>query len=105
MLLRVATLADLNPCLALDADSQTDHVWQMDKREIGGMIAVRFQAVRLPRAMRVAYPRRRDDLLSCWESGSLILVASDKAAVDAETAEYVEAQEVEAPQVYAYCQS
>ena len=61
MLIRPATLADLNTCLALEADSQTDHVWQMDQRRENEGLAVRFQTVRLPRVMRVAYPRPRDD--------------------------------------------
>jgi GNAT superfamily N-acetyltransferase len=107
MLLRVATLADLNACLALNADSQTDHVWQMDKRGENETIAVRFQVVRLPRAMYVTYPRRRDDLLANWEGGSLILVASDKSAVDQAAEEREEAfgmTEIETPNVYAYCQ-
>ena len=36
MLLRAADLIDLGACLALDADLQTDHVWQMDEREENG---------------------------------------------------------------------
>jgi len=104
MLIRSATLVDLNACLALDADSQTDHVWQMDQRRETGRIAVRFQIVRLPRVMRMAYPRPRDDLLSCWEKESLILVATEKPAVeyDKEWADTVEDQEP-AP-IFGYCQ-
>jgi GNAT superfamily N-acetyltransferase len=97
ILLRAATLADLNACIALDADSQTDHVWQMEEREENGGISVRFQTIRLPRVMRVAYPRQRDDLVSCWENGALVLVTSDKPAVD-------ERPDEELPQIYGYCQ-
>jgi GNAT superfamily N-acetyltransferase len=104
MLLRVATLTDLNACLALDADSQTDHVWQMDKREGTGTTTVRFQAVRLPRTMRVNYPRRRDDLLACWEGGSLVLVASDRSVSDEAEIESFDVEETEPPHIYAYCQ-
>ena len=80
MLLRTADLADLGPCLELDADSQTDHVWQMDEREENGGRVVRFQTVRLPRVMHVAYPRQRDDLLRAWEGNATVLVMADKRA-------------------------
>lgn len=104
MILRTATLADLEACIELDADSQTDHVWQMEEREESGGISVRFQAVRLPRAMQVAYPRRRDDLVSCWENGSLVLVTSDRPAVAEWEPPDSPPQGEERPQIYAYCQ-
>ena len=104
MLLRAATLADLDACISLNADSQTDHVWQMEEREENGGILVRFQTVRLPRAMHVTYPRRRDDLASCWESGSFVLVTSDKPAVAEREQGGSLSQEEELPRVYAYCQ-
>ena len=78
MLIRPATLVDLNACLTLNADSQTDHVWQMEQREENHTIAIRFQPVRLPRVMYVAYPRQRDDLFACWENGATILVATSE---------------------------
>ena len=99
MLIRSAVLTDLNACLALDANSQTDHVWQMDARDEGDGRSIRFHAVRLPRVMRVAYPRLRDDLLTCWQGGSAVLVASDRRAVETESEE-----DEELPRVFAYCQ-
>jgi GNAT superfamily N-acetyltransferase len=95
LLLRSANLGDLGPCLDLDADSQTDHVWQMDEREINRGRVVRFQTVRLPRVMHVSYPRQRDDLLAAWEGESTVLVTADRR-VDEETAE--------PPPILAYCQ-
>jgi GNAT superfamily N-acetyltransferase len=100
MLLRLATLADLKACVALDADSQTDHVWQMEERQDKEGITVRFQTVRLPRLMRVTYPRRRDDLVSCWKSGSYVLVAGEPRIQDLEAGP----QEDRLAQVYGYCQ-
>jgi GNAT superfamily N-acetyltransferase len=104
MLLRTATRVDLDACMALDADSQTDHVWQMEEREENEGLSVRFQTVRLPRAMRVTYPRRRDDLVSCWENGSLVLVTSDKPATGEETDASDTPQDEAPPRIYAYCQ-
>jgi len=99
MLIRSAVLTDLNACLALDANSQTDHVWQMDARDEGEGKAIHFHAVRLPRVMRVVYPRQRDDLLSCWQDSSTVLVASDRRAEETEPGETEDL-----PHVFGYCQ-
>ncbi len=82
MIIRPALLSDLDGCLALNADSQTGHVWQMEQRQDNGHISIRFQPVRLPRVMHVAYPRQRDDLAWCWNNGSTVLVSSDKSIAD-----------------------
>jgi GNAT superfamily N-acetyltransferase len=95
LLLRSALLSDLGACLELDADSQTDHVWQMDEREENGGRVVRFQTVRLPRVMHVSYPRQRDDLMSAWEGESTILVTADRRASE---------EDAEPPRVLAFCQ-
>jgi ribosomal protein S18 acetylase RimI-like enzyme len=102
LLIRSAQLSDLNACLSLNANSQTDHVWQMDAREEGDGMTVRFHTVRLPRVMRVAYPRLRDDLLTSWQNGSTVLVASDRRASQPVSDE--SKPEEEAPQVFGYCQ-
>jgi len=102
MLIRSALLSDLNACLTLDANSQTDHVWQMDAREEGDGMTIRFHTVRLPRVMRVAYPRQRDDLLTCWQNGSTVLVASDRRAPEPVPED--ETEKVEMPRVFGYCQ-
>jgi len=102
MLIRPATLSDLGACLDVSANSQTDYVWQMEARDDLDTISVRFHPVRLPRVMYVTYPRPRDDLLSCWEQGSTILVATDE--VDAATIEEDEGEEAPPSHVLSYCQ-
>ena len=103
MLIRQATLIDLNSCLALNADSQTDYVWQMEQRsERHGGMFTRFQVVRLPRVMYVTYPRQRDDLVSCWENDSIVLVASDRRVSETDEVEDTEASDL--PRVFGYCQ-
>jgi ribosomal protein S18 acetylase RimI-like enzyme len=105
MLLRAADLTDIEACLALDADSQTDHVWQMDEREENGGRTVRFQAVRLPRVMHVSYPRRRDDLLSAWENESTVLVTAEgRAGEQGGVTSTEEPSDEEPPRILAYCQ-
>ncbi len=69
MILRLATLADLNACLELDHTAVTDHVWQMRLQEDEEQVRVRFEAVRLPRLMRVGYPRDLDQLVEDWQRG------------------------------------
>ena len=115
MIIRPATLPDLSACLALDANSQTDHVWQMDEREENGGRVVRFQTVRLPRVMYVSYPRERGDLLASWEGGATVLVTTESRAYERGAESWVvEAPDVdlrgteppdeEPPRVLAYCQ-
>jgi GNAT superfamily N-acetyltransferase len=79
MIIRLAELADLNLCCELDGSYTTDYVWQMQASENERSIAVRFDTVRLPRPMKVAYPREPDELLSNWRQGECFLVAADAA--------------------------
>jgi ribosomal protein S18 acetylase RimI-like enzyme len=67
MIVRPATLADLNVCLSLDHDWVTDHVWQMRVREEEPDVGIDFRTVRLPRRMRAQYPRDREQLLEDWQ--------------------------------------
>lgn len=75
MQIQAAELADLNLCYQLNMAYTTDYVWQMQTRENGRTIDVRFDTVRLPRPMRVAYPRSPDELLLHWQQDGCFLVA------------------------------
>ena len=75
MIVRPATLADLNACLCLDHASETDHVWQMQVQEGPSQVGVAFQTVRLPRRMRVDYPRHLVQLVQDWQQNHGFLVA------------------------------
>jgi GNAT superfamily N-acetyltransferase len=70
-----AELPDLNRCHQLDGAYTTDYVWQMQTHAHGSRLEIRFDKVRLPRSMQVAYPRATDELLSHWEQGGCFLVA------------------------------
>ncbi len=67
--------AELADCLALDHHYETDHVWQMDVRENGDDMGIRFRVVRLPRLMPADYPRDRDELVRAWQQRDCFLVA------------------------------
>ena len=73
--IRPALATDLARCLTLDPSFVTDSVWQMDTRAHAGQLAVNFRLVRLPREMRVTYPRDRKLLAAGWQSCAAMLIA------------------------------
>jgi ribosomal protein S18 acetylase RimI-like enzyme len=86
MNVRPAALADVNACLALDHAFVTDHVWQMKVHEADASVAVTFQTVRLPRLMRVDYPRALEQLVDDWQQGEGFFVAE----VDGQVRGYID---------------
>lgn len=81
MIVRPAILGDLEACLALDNSFTTDYVWQMESREKEEEISIAFRTVRLPRIMRVSYPRDNDHLLHNWRKEECFLVADEGGVV------------------------
>jgi ribosomal protein S18 acetylase RimI-like enzyme len=69
-----AELADVNYCYQMDLSYTTDYVWQMQAQENERTIGIRFDTVRLPRPMRVQYPRRPDELIEHWQQEQCFLV-------------------------------
>jgi ribosomal protein S18 acetylase RimI-like enzyme len=69
-----AELADVNSCYQMNKSFTTNYVWQMQARENGHTTEVRFDIVRLPRAMRVEYPRSPDELIEHWQRDDCFLV-------------------------------
>lgn len=85
MLVRPAEPKDLVPCGTLDHSSTTDQVWQMENRVQRTTWTVAFRTVRLPREIKVKYPRQGEDLLGGWRRRDGFLVAE----VDGEVCGYV----------------
>lgn len=81
MRIRAAEPEDLEVCGTLDHSYTTDRVWQMETREEEGVIIVSFREVRLPREVRVSYPRQGKDLLAGWWRRDGFLVAEDEGQV------------------------
>jgi GNAT superfamily N-acetyltransferase len=79
--IRLATPDDLSPCLALDRSLETQVVWQIQMREEGESRHIAFQTLRLPRAMRVEYPRDETALLTDLNAPEGILVAEAEGIV------------------------
>ena len=69
-----AELADINTCYNLNMTYTTDYVWQMRTEESKRAIDVHFDTVRLPRGMRVQYPRSPDELIEHWQESGCFLV-------------------------------
>ena len=79
--IRPATLGDLNACLLMDHNFVTDHVWQMTAHKAKSRTSVTFDTARLPRQMRVDYPRDLEQLVEHWQRGEGFFVAELDGAV------------------------
>lgn len=74
--IRPANAADIPRLAALDHRYTTDHVWQMEvDQDQEGAFSVAFREMRLPRVVRVEYPRPPADLTSDWTHMGGLLVA------------------------------
>lgn len=77
MKVRPAVPADLKQCADLDHHYTTQRVWQMNRREESDAVMITFHSVRLPRLMRVRYPRDPNRLWEDWRHWTGFLVAED----------------------------
>lgn len=73
--IRSAMPSDYDLCMAFDHAVSTDHVWQLQTDEGDGEQMITFRAARLPRSIKVPYPRSGEMLLNSWRMHSLFLVA------------------------------
>ena len=90
---RPFVVADLPMMIEFDHSYHTDYVWQMDIASEDNQISVSFREIRLPRSMRVIYPRTPDSLADEWSNRTGILVAE----MDEEVVGYVSLMEGIAP--------
>ena len=80
MEIRRAVSTDIQALMALDHNYQTDYVWQMALNPSTTETAITFREVRLPRLMRVEYPRDPSRLADEWTNASEILLATQDEA-------------------------
>jgi ribosomal protein S18 acetylase RimI-like enzyme len=76
---RPAKLVDVNFCCQLSPAYTTAYVWQMRTRETERSTDIHFDLIRLPRPMRVEYPRLPDELIEHWEQKGCFLVMQNEA--------------------------
>ena len=81
MKVRPAVPADLQQCGVLDHHYTTERVWQMSRHEDNGAVYISFNSVRLPRPMRVHYPRDPQYLWNDWRQWNSFLVADEEGYV------------------------
>ena len=89
LVIRHATLEDLNHCLTLDSSYTSDEVWQMHVDPGAGVdgVAVRFRATRLPRTLEALYPRDSGELRGNWQQQDCLLVAVAQTEIEVEEEE------------------
>jgi ribosomal protein S18 acetylase RimI-like enzyme len=73
--IRPAISADIPALIAIDHHYTSDNVWQMEIQQDESQIAISFREVRLPRSVRVDYPRSPGELTDTWTQRSGVLVA------------------------------
>ena len=61
--------------MALDHTVSTEYVWQMMLDDGDNMMQVAFRTVRLPRSMKVMYPRTGEALRQSWRLHQAFLIA------------------------------
>jgi ribosomal protein S18 acetylase RimI-like enzyme len=75
---RSATSNDIPYLVDIDHGYGTDHVWQMAYSRMSGETRIAFREVRLPRPMRVAYPRDPRRLIDEWLDRSGMFIAEQE---------------------------
>lgn len=75
--IRPAKDNDIDTLMTFEHDYASDYVWQMDIRQDEQLeINIQFRQIRLPRTVKVEYPRQYKKLKENWKSRSGVLVAS-----------------------------
>lgn len=79
--IRPARPEDLPAMMALDPHYASENVWQMEFEAEENRVAISFREVRLPRSVRVEYPRSPARLETTWDLISGILLAQHDGEV------------------------
>jgi ribosomal protein S18 acetylase RimI-like enzyme len=74
--IRPAVSADVPLLVEFDHGYKSSYVWQMDLRTDEGQLEVQFREIRLPRPVRVEYPRTFRSLLEDLNRRSVVLVGT-----------------------------
>ncbi len=74
--IRPAVSGDLPYLIEMDHGYKSNYVWQMDLASEEGQMGVQFREIRLPRPVRVEYPRPYRSLVEDWTRRSCVLVGT-----------------------------
>ncbi|MBN1955645.1 MAG: GNAT family N-acetyltransferase [Anaerolineae bacterium] len=75
MHIRNAHPRDWKSCVSLDHSIMTDYAWRIEEQEHENMMTRSFQSIRLPRQVKVIYPRGEAELRADWSKADLFQVA------------------------------
>ncbi len=73
--LRPTIASDVPRLMALDHDTSSDYVWQLELRRETGQIVATFREVRLPRPIPLVYPHDKFALADEWKRKSMMFTA------------------------------
>lgn len=73
--IRPAVASDITVLEKFDHTCETTHVWRMDNNITRDQIVVDLNEIRLPRVLKLNYPRRAASLRDTWTRHLLFLVA------------------------------
>ena len=79
--IRSMMTTDLPQVLSIDHSYHTDHVWQMELDTNESSVSVCFRDIRLPRSMKVDYPRELETFADTWTEKNLSLAAEVEGVV------------------------
>jgi len=74
--IRPVVATDLPSLMEFEHASTSDYVWQLDLRKENSQVQVSFREVRLPRPIRISYPRDPLALANDWVNRSANFVAT-----------------------------
>ncbi len=80
--LRAARSKDVPLLMRFDHGYTTDYVWQMDIREEDRSANINFRSIRLPRTMRVNFPRDPEVTLKDWKRFAVLIVAEVENTIE-----------------------
>lgn len=72
---------DIPELIKLDHWCETTHVWQLEKAFGNGQLEVHFKEIKLPRSLKIAYPRLITALTETWADHTLCLVARSEEKI------------------------
>lgn len=73
--IRPAIATDIQHLVEIDHGFYSDYVWQMDLSTEERSVGITFRETRLPRSVRVEYPRKPQALTDDWKHRPVILVS------------------------------
>ncbi len=73
--IRPANEADIPSMGALDHNYTSDYAWQMEIQVEENQVGINFREIRLPRSVRVEYPRPPASLAQDWSQRSGLIVS------------------------------